>query len=276
MMVRRASKQLGLWVAVAVALALVAAPFLWIVMVSLKYQIAILMGQFPFEATWANYQQVLFGRSSGFLQNVLNSLIVALVSTAFVLIVGTLAAYALAWRQMSPMFRALFLAWTLIFNIVPPITLVGPWYVIFRDLGMFDTLSALTLTHIVINLPMTIWLMMTAFGNIPRELEQAAIMDGCRRTTAFRRILLPLAVPGLIAAGLLAFIFSWSEFSIALNLTAKDTMTVPVAIAAYAGQYEIQHGEMAAASVLSAVPAIILMFVGQRFIVRGLTAGSVK
>lgn len=199
-----------------------------------------------------------------------------MVSTVIVLAIGTLAAYSLAWRRSSGMFSAIFLAWTLIFNIVPPITLVGPWYVMFRQVGLFDTLTALVLTHIVINLPMTIWLMMAAFDNIPRDLEQAAMIDGCRRTTAFRKILLPLVVPGLIAAGLLAFIFSWSEFSIALNLTAKDTMTVPVAIVAYAGQYEIQHGEMAAASVLSALPAIVLMFLGQRFIVRGLTAGSVK
>ena len=275
-MVRRSWKTPAVWALVVFALVLVAAPFVWIVTVSLKYQIAIMMGQFPFDATWANYQSVLFGKSSDFVWNVVNSLIVALASTALVLVVGTLAAYSLAWRRMAGMFRAVFLAWTLVFNVIPPITLVGPWYVIFRELGMFDTLGALILTHIVINLPMTIWLMMTAFGNIPRELEQAAIMDGCRRTTAFRKVLLPLAVPGLIAAGLLAFIFSWSEFSIALNLTATATATVPVAIAAYAGQYEIQHGEMAAASVLSAVPAIVLMFLGQRFIVRGLTAGSVK
>lgn len=275
-MVRKPVKNAAIWALVAFALLLVAAPFLWIVAVSLKYQIAILMGQFPFEATFANYQQVLFGRSSDFPKNLLNSLIVGIVSTVLVLAIGTLAAYSLAWRRSSGMFSAIFLAWTLIFNIVPPITLVGPWYVMFRQVGLFDTLTALVLTHIVINLPMTIWLMMAAFDNIPKDLEQAAMIDGCRRTTAFRKILLPLVVPGLIAAGLLAFIFSWSEFSIALNLTAKDTMTVPVAIAAYAGQYEIQHGEMAAASVLSALPAIVLMFLGQRFIVRGLTAGSVK
>ncbi|MGV0817622.1 carbohydrate ABC transporter permease [Martelella sp. AMO21009] len=275
-MVRKPVKNAAIWVLVAFALLLVAAPFLWIVAVSLKYQIAILMGQFPFEATFSNYQQVLFGRSSDFPKNLLNSLIVGVASTVVVLAIGTLAAYSLAWRRSSGMFSAIFLAWTLTFNIVPPITLVGPWYVMFRQIGLFDTLTALVLTHIVINLPMTIWLMMAAFDNIPRDLEQAAMIDGCRRTTAFRKILLPLVVPGLIAAGLLAFIFSWSEFSIALNLTAKDTMTVPVAIAAYAGQYEIQHGEMAAASVLSALPAIVLMFLGQRFIVRGLTAGSVK
>lgn len=275
-MVRRTWKLYGIWAIVAVALVAIVAPFLWIVTISLKFQIQILMAEFPFDPTWKNYERVLFGKSSDFLNNLLNSLIVAIVSTVAVLVVGTLAAYSLAWRRMSPLFSSIFLAWTLIFNIIPPITLTGPWFLIFIQLGLFNTLGGLILTHIVINLPMTIWLMMTAFGNIPRDLEAAAIMDGCRRTTAFRRVLLPLATPGLIASGLLAFIFSWSEFGIALNLTAKETMTIPVAIASYAGQYEINHGEMAAASVLSSIPAIILMFVGQKFIVRGLTAGSVK
>ena len=269
-------KTAALWAFVLFALVLIVAPFLWIVSVSLKYQIQIFLAEFPFDPTWVNYDRVLFAKSSDFLRNLQNSLIVAVVSTACVLVVGTLAAYSLAWRKWSRLFSGVFLTWTLVFNIIPPITLVGPWYLIFRELGLFNTLTALILTHIVINLPMTIWLMMSAFGNIPRDLDSAAIIDGCRRMTAFRIILLPLATPGLIASGLLAFIFSWSEFGIALNLTAKETMTIPVAIAAYAGQYEIQHGEMAAASVLSAMPAIILMFVGQKFIVRGLTAGSVK
>ncbi|WP_457662547.1 carbohydrate ABC transporter permease [Sinorhizobium medicae] len=118
--------------------------------------------------------------------------------------------------------------------------------------------------------------MMSAFENIPRELEEAAVVDGCRTLTAFFVILLPLALPGLIAAGLLSFLFSWSEFSIALNLTTKETYTIPVAIASYAGENEIMHGQMAAASVLSTIPAVVLMFFGQRFILGGLTAGAVK
>lgn len=275
-MVRKPWKTVALWAFVVFALTLIIAPFLWIVAISLKYQITILTAQFPFTPVLANYQQVLFGKSSDFIRNMGNSVTVAIASTALVLVVGTLAAYSLAWRKWAVTFKRLFLAWTLIFSIIPPITLVGPWYLIFREWGLYNTLTGLTLTHIVINLPMTIWLMMTAFGNIPRDLEAAAMIDGCRRTQAFRLILLPLCAPGLIASGLLAFIFSWSEFGIALNLTAKDTMTIPVAIASYAGQYEILHGEMAAAAVLSSVPAILLMFLGQKFIVRGLTAGAVK
>lgn len=275
-MVTTAWRTAALWASVSLALVLIAAPFLWIVTISFKYQIAILTAQFPFEPVLINYHRVLFARSSDFLLNMQNSLVVATVSTLLVLMIGAPAAYSLAWRRWSPVFSAIFLGWTLIFHMIPPITLVGPWYMMFRELGLFNTISGIILTHIVINLPLTIWLMMNAFGNIPRELEEAAIVDGCRRPQVFRIILLPLATPGLIAAGLLSFLFSWSEFSIALNLTAKETMTIPVAIAAYAGPYEIQHGEMAAASVLSTLPAIILIFLGQRFIMRGLTAGAVK
>ena len=275
-MVRKPWKTATIWAFVLLALVLIVAPFLWIVTISLKFQIAILSGQFPFDPVWVNYQRVLFSRSSDFIANLGNSLIVAVASTAGVLVIGTLAAYSIAWRKWSNMIRAVFLGWTLIFNVIPPIMLVGPWYLMFQQLGLFNSLTGLTLTHVILHLPMTIWLMMTAFGNIPRDLEMAAQIDGCRRTTAFRLILLPLCAPGLIAAGLLAFIFSWSEFGVALSLTARETMTIPVAIASYADQYEIRPGEMAAASVLSSIPAIVLMFVGQRFIVRGLTAGAVK
>ncbi|MBX4937004.1 carbohydrate ABC transporter permease [Rhizobium binae] len=267
------------WLAFAVvglSLLSILAPFVWIVGVSMKYQIDILTGTFPFKPVAVNFSRVLFGKSSDFIAYAGNSLIVGLVSTVLVLLIGAPAAYSLAWRKWSKLFSALFLGWTLVFHMIPPITLVGPWYLLFREIGLYNTLTGLILTHVVINLPLTIWLMMSAFENIPRELEEAAVMDGCRRSTAFFVILLPLAVPGLIAAGLLSFLFSWSEFSIALNLTTKETYTIPVAIASYAGENEILHGQMAAASVLSTVPALILMFLGQRFILGGLTAGAVK
>lgn len=267
------------WLAFAVvglSLLSILAPFIWIVGVSLKFQIDILTGAFPFKPVAVNFDRVLFGKSSDFIVYAGNSLIVGLSSTALVLLIGAPAAYSLAWRRWSKLFSTLFLGWTLVFHMIPPITLVGPWYLLFREIGLYNTLTGLVLTHVVINLPLTIWLMMSAFENIPRELEEAAVVDGCRRSTAFFVILLPLALPGLIAAGLLSFLFSWSEFSIALNLTTKETYTIPVAIASYAGENEILHGQMAAASVLSTIPALILMFFGQRFILGGLTAGAVK
>ena len=251
-------------------------PFLWVALQSFKYEIEILKGSWIFPPTLFNYEDVLWSRRSDFPRNVLNSAIVASISTAFVLIVGTLAAYSLARLQWRKWIAGAFLGWTLIFNMIPPLTLVGPWYLIFREIGLSETLTAVVLTHIALHLPMTIWMMMAYFGDIPKDLEEAAMVDGCRRIDAFWKISLPLVTPGLIAAGVLAFVFSWNEFSVALNLTGRATATVPVAIARFAQQYEIQYGQMAAASVLSTIPTLILMFFGQRFVVQGLTMGAVK
>jgi len=251
-------------------------PFAWILTASFKYQIAIYSGQWPFTPTLSNYADVLFGRRSDFPGNVMNSLVVASTSTLLVLIVGTLAAYSLHRFRWPAWLSAGFLAWTLIFHMIPVMTLIGPWYVAFRALGLYDTRTALVLTHVTINLPMTVWLMRAFFREIPPEIEEAALVDGCRPLEAFRRVTLPLVVPGLIAAGILAFIFSWNEFPVALSLTSRELATVPVAIARFAQQYEIQHAQMAAASIISTIPAVLLMALGQRFIVRGLTLGAVK
>ncbi|HEY2819225.1 MAG TPA: carbohydrate ABC transporter permease [Casimicrobiaceae bacterium] len=251
-------------------------PFAWILTASFKFQIAIYSGEWPFTPTLSNYAEVLFGRRSDFVGNVVNSLIVASISTALVLVVGTLAAYSLQRFRWRAWVSAGFLTWTLVFHMIPVMTLIGPWYVAFRELGLYDTRLALILTHVTINLPMTVWLMRAFFREVPPEIEEAALVDGCRPLDAFRRVTLPLVVPGLIAAGILAFIFSWNEFPVALSLTSRELATVPVAIARFAQQYEIQHSQMAAASIVSTIPAVILMALGQRFIVRGLTLGAVK
>lgn len=261
---------------VALALFAIIGPFVWILAASFKTQIAIYAGQFPFTPTLSNYADVLFGRRSDFAANIGNSVLVAVVSTAAVLVVGSLAAYSLRRFRWPAWVGAGFLGWTLVFHMVPVLTLIGPWYIAFRQLGLYDTRLALVLTHVTINLPMTVWLMSAFFREIPPEIEEAARVDGCSPLEAFLRVILPLAVPGLIAAGILAFIFSWNEFPIALALTSRETATVPVAIARFAQQYETQHAQMAAASVISTIPAVLLMFLGQRFIVRGLTMGAVK
>jgi multiple sugar transport system permease protein len=258
------------------AVAAVLGPFAWILTASFKYQIAIYSGEWPFTPTFSNYAEVLFGRRSDFSGNVVNSLIVASVSTALVLIVGSLAAYSLHRFRWPAWVSATFLGWTLVFHMIPVMTLIGPWYVAFRELGLYDTRFALILTHVTINLPMTVWLMRAFFREVPHEIEEAAVVDGCRPFQAFYKVTLPLVVPGLIAAGILAFIFSWNEFPVALSLTSRELATVPVAIARFAQQYEIQHSQMAAASIIATIPALILMALGQRFIVRGLTLGAVK
>ncbi len=262
--------------ALALAVAAILGPFAWILTASFKYQIAIYSGEWPFTPTLANYAEVLFGRRSDFLQNVFNSLIVASASTVIVVVIATLAAYSLHRFRWPTWVSAGFLGWTLIFHMIPVMTLIGPWYVAFRGLGLYDTRTALVLTHVTINLPMAVWLMRAFMREVPPEIEEAALVDGCRPLDAFRRVTLPLVVPGLIAAGILAFIFSWNEFPVALSLTSRELATVPVAIARFAQQYEIQHAQMAAASIVSTIPAVVLMALGQRFIVRGLTLGAVK
>ena len=255
---------------------IIIAPFLWVALQSFKYEIQILQGTWFTKPTLYNYRDVLWSQRSDFLTNVVNSMIVASASTVCVLVVGTLAAYSLSRLRWKRWISGCFLGWTLIFNMIPPLTLVGPWFLIFREIGLLQTLFALTLTHITLNLPMTVWMMMAYFNDLPRDIEEAAMVDGCRRIDAFWRVSIPLVTPGLIAAGVLAFVFSWNEFAVALNLTSRATATVPVAIAQFSQQYEVQNGQMAAASVLSTIPALLLMFFGQKFIIQGLTMGAVK
>jgi multiple sugar transport system permease protein len=260
----------------ALAILFIVGPMAWIFLNSIKYQIAIYTGAWVFEPTLENYADVLFSRRSDLLHNLMNSLLVAAISTLAVLVAGTLGAYGLHRWHRGRLFARVLLGWVLVFHMIPVITLVGPWYVLFQSLGLYNTLLALILTHVTINVPMTMWIMLTFFNEVPAELHEAATIDGCGDFTTFRRIILPLVGPGLVSAGILSFVFSWNEFAIALNLTARDTATVPVAIARFAQQFEIQHAQMAASSMIAIVPALLLMAFGQRFVVRGLTIGAVK
>jgi multiple sugar transport system permease protein len=275
LVLRGPSKAIG-YTLLALGVFVIIAPFLWVGLQSFKYQIAILTGAWHFTPTLSNYVDVLHSRESDFPSNMLNSLIVAVISTVCVLAFGTPAAYSLARLRWRRWIAGGFLGWTLIFNMVSPLTLIGPWYLTFHAIGLAGSLAPVALTHIALNLPMTIWLMMAYFNETPKEIEDAALVDGCRRIDAFWRVALPLVRPGLIAAGVLAFVFSWNEFAVALNLTVRETATVPVAIARFAQEYQTEYGQMAAASILSTIPALILMFFGQRFVVRGLTMGAVK
>ncbi|ATN36576.1 ABC transporter permease (plasmid) [Rhizobium sp. ACO-34A] len=251
-------------------------PFLYILATSFKTEISIATGEILFDPTLANYQQVLFGRRSNLPRNLFNSVTVAAISTLITLVVGILAAYVLERQKYSRLISRLFLGWTLVFHVMPTLTLVGPWYLLFHWLGLYNTLTALVLVHVVLNLPLTVWLLMGFIRDVPIELEDAARVDGCSPFQVFRKVVLPLVVPGLIAAGVLAFVFSWNEFSVALTLASRAAATVPIGIAQFAQQFEIQNGPMAAASMIAILPALLLMIFGQRFVTQGLTGGAVK
>lgn len=259
-----------------VACLLILFPFAWIVLTSIKNRIDIYSGTLNFVPTWHNYDRILFSEDAGLMVNVKNSAIVAVVSTLIVMILATLAAYGLSWFRWSRLISVGLLTWILMFQMMPHIALVGPWYLVFYDMGLYGSLLGLVLTHVTVNLPMAIWLMMSFLMEVPRELEEAALIDGCRRAHAFVRVVLPQVMPGLAACGILSFIFSWNEFAVALNLTTTSSATIPVGIAKFAQQYEVLYGEMAASAVVATIPAIVLVVFSQRLIVKGLTLGALK
>ena len=255
------------------AAAILLAPVLHGLATSFKSERAITEGRLLFEPTLGNYARVLLGRRSHFLGQIASSLIVAGTSAGIVLVIGTLAAYSLARTRWSRWIAAAFLGWTLVFYAAPVLTLAGPWYLLFHRFGLEGGHAALVLTHVALNLPMTLWLMMAFFRDIPPELEEAAWVDGASRARAFYWIVLPLALPGLVTAGLLAFVFSWNEFTVALILTSRATATLPVGIAGFLEQFEARDGDMAAAAMLGTLPALLLTLFGQRLVLRGLTRG---
>ncbi|MCR8723736.1 carbohydrate ABC transporter permease [Frigidibacter sp. ROC022] len=262
--------------ALILAAVLILGPFLWIAAASLKTQIVLLMGHVTFKPVTLNYAEVLFGNTSTFVRNFLNSVIVASISTAVALGVGFLAGYSLLRMQWPRGVVHLFLLWSVVFNLVPPVTLAGAWYEVFRAIGLANSLVALILAHTTLHLPMALWLLSSFLREIPRELEEAAVVDGAGFVRLLRRVVVPIMMPGLVSTGILIFIFSWNEFPVALALTNNHSATVPVGIAKFAQENEIKYTQMAAASVLSAIPALLVLIFFQRFIVKGLTAGAVK
>lgn len=262
--------------ALAITAVAVILPIVWIALAAFKTQIALLRGDLLFVPYLGNFDELLFAKSSDYFAHFWHSLVVAATSTLVVLAIATPAAYSMVRMRWPPFVPVAMLLFSLVFHMIPPITLVGPWYVMFRALGLGDTYTALIATHVALNLPIGLAIMTVFVRDIPLDLVEAARIDGCTTPQLLWKIVVPLARPGLAAAGILVFIFSWNEFAVALNLTGRDTATVPVAVAKFAQEYEIKYGVMAAAAVLSAIPAIALLLFAQRHIVKGLTAGSVR
>lgn len=263
-------------VALALFAAVVLFPFLWILAASFKNQIDLLMGRIFFTPVLTSYESVLFGPTSDYVRNFANSMIVGVGSTLLVLTVATLAAWSLYRMEWPEWVLQSMLGWTVVFHMVPPITLAGAWYTMFRSVGLDNTYAGLILAHTTLHLPMALWMMGVFIRDVPKDLVESAQIDGATTPRILWSIIVPLVKPGLAATGILTFIFSWNEFPVALVLTQRQTATVPLGIGKYAQENTIAFTEMAAASVLSIVPAFILLLVAQRFIVRGLTAGAVK
>ncbi len=252
----------------------VLAPLYWVVITSIKPVSDYLTTPpvwFPAEPTFIHYTAALFAYRG--LEGLTNSFIVATATTVLSALLGTLMGYSLARFNTGGPHLSF---WVLSQRFLPPIAIVLPVFLLYRGLGLYNSRIGLTLIYTVITLPLSVWMMYAYFRQLPKEMEEAALVDGCTRFGAFWRVALPLAVPGIIVAAVFAFIFVWTEFFFALNLTSRHAFTLPTIFRAFLGFQGAQYGEASALAVTSLVPSIILGMLVQRHLVRGLTLGAVQ
>jgi ABC-type glycerol-3-phosphate transport system permease component len=261
--------------AVAVVLAIMLFPIYWMVISSLTPDARIAGGAalVPRSLVLDHYRALFDGRD--FWTPIRNSLVVAGVTTALCVALGALCAYALArlkFRGKVPM-----LAFVLAVSMFPQISIVSPLYLLLRELRLINTYPGLVLPYLTFAMPLTIWLLVAFFRQLPAELEEAALMDGASRLRTLREIILPLAWPGLATTAILTFLYCWNEFLFALSFTlGPERYTVPVAIALFRGRYQVPWGEILAAAAVATAPVVAIVLVAQRRIVSGLTSGAVK
>lgn len=250
-------------------------PFLWFLLTSLKNPIEVtaipptLIPSFSLEfylSAFNNYKLQLYLK---------NSLIIAFISTAICMILATFAGYALSRTKIAG--KKVILGLLLSVSMFPQISIAGPVWRILRDFGWLNSYQGLILPYVALTLPLAVWIMATFFRDFPWELEHAALIDGSSRLGAIFRVVLPLSAPGFFTASILVFIYTWNEFFFALLIMTNPAMqTLPVGIALFPGEFTMPWGEIAAASVVSTLPLILLVLVFQKKIIQGLTAGSVK
>ncbi len=265
-------RRIGFWLALLVLLSPVVFVFLWMLSLSLKPNVentAYPPIFIPRQPTLDHFREVF--TNSPFALYGLNSLIVATVSTALSLIIGVPAGYGIAKARAYGL-----AAFVLISRMTPGLSFLIPWFMLFRFLGLNNTLWALIITHLVIGLPITIWVMMGFFEDLHPELDEAALVDGAGIWAAFRDIALPLARPGMTVAAILAFIFSWNNFIFAVVLAGRETRTLPVAVFNVLTFEQLAWGALAAAALVVTLPVLILTAFVQRQIVVGMTAGGIK
>lgn len=225
-----------------------------------------------FKPTLENYTEIF--EFSPFARYLLNSFIVASLNTGVVLVLGSFAAYSLARFRFKGADDIAF--WILSVRMMPPVAAIIPIYIIMRNLRLLDTPWSLVITYLTFNLPFAVWMMRSFFREIPREIEESALVDGCSIFRSFRSIALPLVAPGLAATGILTFIFSWNEFLFALILTGSKAVTLPVGITGYMKETGINWGYMTAGGALALVPVIVFTILAQKHLVKGLTMGALK
>jgi multiple sugar transport system permease protein len=270
-------RRTALWAVVdIVVVAYAGLPVLWILSLSLKPTSMVKDGKLiPSSVTLDNYRGIF--RGDFFTSALINSIGIGLITTAIAVVLGAMAAYAIARLDFPG--KRLLIGSTLLITMFPAISLVTPLFNIERAVGLFDTWPGLILPYITFALPLAIYTLSAFFREVPWDLEKAAKMDGATPAQAFRKVIVPLAAPGLVTAAILVFIFAWNDLLLALSLTAtKAAITAPVAIANFPGtsQFEEPTGSIAAGAIVITVPIVVFVLIFQRRIVAGLTSGAVK
>ncbi len=261
------------WLVVLVALAFFLLPVVWILLTSFKAQGEVFHYPpvfWPHQVDFRHYSSVLNGPGGHALRD---SLVVASANTALSLLVGVPTAYSISRFRVGGQHLAF---WILSIRMFPPVASAVPLFLLFQKYQLLDTYWALIIAYLTFNVPFVVWFVKGFFDDLPRDLEEAALVDGASRWRAFTGIALRLAAPGIVTSALLAFVFSWNEFLLALFLTRSQVRTLPVALANLVGGHEIQWGEIGALTVVAIVPVVVLALALQRYVVRGLTFGAVK
>jgi polyol transport system permease protein len=248
-------------------------PILWTVLTGFKNEAdaAATPPVLFFHATLDNYHAVF---SADYLSFFKNTVLLAVGSTLLAMLLGLPAAYSLAFHPSSQSPRVL--SWVLSTKMLPAVGALIPLIVIYKQLGLFDTRAGMILLYGALNLPLVIWMMRSFFADLPREILEAATVDGARFHHIMLKIVIPLSAPGLAATALLSLIFSWNEFLLAVNLTSANTSTLPVFISSFMTSEGLFWAKMSAASTLAVAPVILAGWLAQRSLVRGLTFGAVK
>jgi multiple sugar transport system permease protein len=252
------------------------APILWILSLSFKSAASISDGKiFPTDPSWENYKTIF--TTDIFVRPLINSIGITLITTVIAVTLAILAAYAIARLNFPG--KTLVLSAALAIAMFPAISVVGPLFNMWRALHLYDTWPGLIIPYMTFALPMAIWTLSAFFREIPWELEQAASVDGATPFQAFRKVIVPLAAPGVFTSAILVFFFCWNDFVFAITLTSTDrSRTVPAALNFFTGASQFQQptGAISAAAIVVTIPVVILVLIFQRRIVAGLTSGAVK
>jgi multiple sugar transport system permease protein len=266
---------LTLYIPVTILLALTLIPFLWMFLTSLKNPNELYSKVFtylPVKPTFHNYVE-LFTKTN-FIQNIKNSLLVACGTSVISLLIATMSAYAFTRYKFRG--RRVLLGSYLLIYMFPAVLFMIPLFVEMRKFGLVNTLWALIIAHSTFTIPLSVWLMVGFLNEVPMEIEESALVDGCNRFSSFIKVIFPIISPGLAATGSYIFIYSWNEFLYAVMFTNEASRTLPVALQVFVGQYLIQWDLLSAGAVITVLPVIVLFMLIQKNLVRGLTAGAVK